>query len=359
MLRVEPRHRGGLQQHQREQATGQGDLALLAVGLAPIEQQEHPEDRQDQPIAHQRPDDAADRVRGGGAATQQLLVQRQQPLVRLVGHDLVRADNAVPRSHDVLAGVHAAAQLVATPFGLETVQDQCRREELAHELEVQHVAHARPRVRVKRLGAIQVLREGQHLITHDGRLVAATADDDFARLLHLEHGRPGDPQGQGAVEQGAQRLLQRPALAALGQIDGFLECEGYAKVAAGLQDSLRPLLGPRIHGVEERPHRRGGGVVGALAELVNRFRRRRQLLRLPLQLVLRLVHHEVEGRDDFLGGAGPGREEGRDVRRARGESDVREHREAEHPDPSRTVIADLLVRGEVHVNPARPRRRLG
>ena len=51
--------------------------------------------------------------------------------------------------------------------------------------------------------------------------------------------------------------------------------------------------------------------------------------------------------------------ERRDVGAARRERDMRDQRERRDPHPAHQVIAHLLLRGEFHLNPARPRRRRG
>jgi len=91
-------------------------------------------------------------------------MQRHEPLVGLVRHNLVRAHDPIAGTHDVFTGVDAAAQLVAAPLRFQRPGDQRGPEELPHELEIQHVSDTRPRVGVQLLGAVQVLRECQHLI---------------------------------------------------------------------------------------------------------------------------------------------------------------------------------------------------
>ena len=108
MLRIGPRHDPRLQQQDREQSADQRDLAQVRVRFAPVEDQQDPEDRQQQRVPEQRTHDAANRVRRGCAAAQQLLMQRDEPLMRFIRDDFVRRDDAVARAHDVFAGIDAA-----------------------------------------------------------------------------------------------------------------------------------------------------------------------------------------------------------------------------------------------------------
>src|SRR5260221_9911963 len=56
------------------------------------------------------------------------------------------------------------------------------------------------------LGAIQIQGERQYLIAQHRRFVAAAAHDDLARLLDLEHARPGHAQRQRPVDRKSTRL---------------------------------------------------------------------------------------------------------------------------------------------------------
>jgi len=257
--------------------------------------------------------------------------------------------------------IDAAAQLVAAPLRLELLGDQRGPEELAHQLQVQHVADARAGVGMELLCPIEVLREGEHLVALDRGLRRSAAHDQLARLLHRQHARPRHALRQRPIEQPDERLLERAALAALGEIRGFLEVDRHAEFAGGADDGLRTLVRGGIHGAEEGRHRGGSAVVGVLAELVDRLRGRRQLLRLPLQLVFRLAHDEVEWCDDFLVGARARLEQRRDISGAGGKRRVRDQRQHEHPHPAGGVIAHLLPcrHVNVHLNPVRLRRTHG
>ena len=221
--RIEPRDQSRLRQQDREQSADQRDLAQIAVRLAPVEHQQHPEDHDDQGVAEQRTDDAADRVGRRGAAAEQLLVQRHEALVGLVRYDFVRAHDPIAGAHDVFARIDAAPQLVAAPLRFQRFGNQGRPEELPLELDVQHVTHARAGIGVQRLGAVQVLVERQRLIAQHGRFRGAASHDQLARLFALEDTGPCDALGEGTVEQSLERLLQPlpfPALAEIGCLLG-------------------------------------------------------------------------------------------------------------------------------------------
>ncbi len=272
MRGIESRDESRLREQHGEQPADQGHLPLVAVGLASVEDHQHPENRQDQRVAQQRAEHATDRVRRRRAAAQQLLMQRQQALVGFVRDHFMRGHDPVAGAHDVFAGIDAAAQLVAATLGLELLRDQRGPEELAHQFQVEHVAHARAGVRVELLGTVQVLGEREDLVALDRRLGGSAAHDQLAGLLDLQHARPGDALRERAIEQPHEGLLQGAPLPAFAQIRGFLQRDRYAEIAGRANRRLGSLVHRRVHRGKERGHGGGGAVVGVLAKLVDRLR---------------------------------------------------------------------------------------
>src|SRR2546425_178069 len=81
--------------------------------------------------------------------------------------------SAVPGAHDVLARIHAAAQLVTPPLGLERVGDESRPEEVSREADIELVTDARAPIGMDGPGAREVLRIREHLVARHGLLARA------------------------------------------------------------------------------------------------------------------------------------------------------------------------------------------
>ena len=360
MLRGEARDRGRLEQDEAEQRSDEDHLPLLAVRLAAVEHHQHPEDAQHQRVAQQRAEHAAYRAAGGRAAPHEVIVQRGQFLVGFVGHDLVGAHDPVPGPDDVLAGIDTAAELVATPLRLERVQHQGGPVEVARQSDVHRIPDARPLVGVGRAGAAEILLVGEHLVARHRRFGRPPPDDQLGRLLHLQHPGGRDAKRQGAVEQFGQRLLEAATLAALGEVRGFGLGQDHTLLLRHPGHRLwAALVGGILDAGEKGVQRDRGTVEGALLELVDGFDRAGELLGFPRELLIRLVDREGEQRDHFVIGDRARLEQRGHVARARGERQIGEQRQRRHPDPAHPVIAHLLLGGEVHLSPERPRRRRG
>ena len=308
---------GGAEQRRSEQQSDERHLALFAVGLAPVEHHQHPEHAEHQRVAEHRPHDAAERRARRGAAAHQLVVQRLQLLVRGPRDDLSRRGKPVPLAHHVLARVHAAHQLAAPPPRLRLVRHERRAEEAPHELQVHHVAHARPRIGVHRPRAQQVLVVAQHLVASDGLLRSPAPHDQLSRSLGLQHPRPG------------------------------------------ADDGLRPLADGVAERLEERVQLGRRAVVDPLLKLIERLGAGGEILRLARQLLVGLGHDEVERRDDVAPGLRSRLEQRPEVGGARGERQIREHREADHPRPARPVVAHFVPARSSHLSLEHPRHTRG
>ncbi len=359
MLRQRPRYRGRAGDHDREQAADEGDLAALAVRLPAVEQHQHPEDREHQSVAQQGAEQAPDRAAGRRAAPHEIVAQRHELLVRFARHDLVRPDDAVAGADDVLARIHALAQLVAPPFGLRRIRHERGPEEMTGQLQVHGVADARSLVRMHGARARQVQRVRHHLFAWHRRLTGPPPDDQLLGLLHLQHARARGAERQRALDQLVEGLLEVAPLAALRQIRGLAQRERHPLLPRRLDDRLRAPVRRGVHGREEGVYRQARAVESPGLKLVDRLDGGRQLFRLAGQLLVRLADRERERRDQVAVRELAGLEQRCRFAGARGEREVGEEGEAEHPRPALAVIAHLILRREVHLSPERPRRRRG
>jgi len=289
----------------------------------------------------------------------QIAVQGHQLLVRLVRHDLVRAHNAVPGAHDVFARIHAAAELVTAPLGLERVGDEGRPEEVPREPDVELIADARTLVGMDGACPHEILCVRQDLVARHRLLARATSYDDLRRLLHLQDTGPGDPQGERTVEHLAQRFLEGVSLAALGEVRGLRDSEREPVGLHHLQDRRRAALVRRgLDAREKGVHGDLCAVEGSLLVLVDRLHAAREFLGFAHAFLIRLVDGERERCDHVVLRRRPD-DQRFHVGRARWEHDVGQRRQARHPRPAAAVIPQLLLGWQPHVSPVRPRRTPG
>ena len=136
MPRFRPRHDRGPDDAHREQTADQGDLAPVAVHVTAIENHQRPEDAEEQRIAEHGTEHATRRPAGRRPAPHEVVVQRDELLVRFVRHDLVGAHDPVAAAHDVLVRIHAPPQLVPAPLGLEHVGHKGGPEEMVRQPDV-------------------------------------------------------------------------------------------------------------------------------------------------------------------------------------------------------------------------------
>ena len=201
MPRFRPRHDRGPDDAHREQTADQGDLAPVAVHVAAIENHERPEDAEEQCIAEHGTEHATRRPAGRRPAPHEVVVQRDELLVRFVRHDLVGAHDPVAAAHDVLVRIHAPPQLVPAALGLEHVGHKGGPEEMVRQPDVQGDADRRALVGRRGAGPGEVSLIRQDLVAWHGRFGCAAPHDEVGCALLLEHARSGHAEGECALEQ--------------------------------------------------------------------------------------------------------------------------------------------------------------